>query len=255
MEENLFDIREKLALITGSSRGLGLTFAEGLGKAGATVILNGRDRERLLKAKEALSAQGIMAHAYSFDITDSDQVAAGVEKIVSDVGPVDILVNNAGVHKRGSLDELAGKIWDEMIAVNLTGAYLVTREVVKGMIARKQGKIINICSLMSEIGRATTGSYMAAKGGLKMLTKAMALDWAKDNIQVNGLAPGYFLTEMTRPLAEDPEFDSWLRARTPAHRWGDPSELIGPLRFLASDASSFITGQILFVDGGILASL
>jgi gluconate 5-dehydrogenase len=255
MEETLFDIRGKLVLITGSSRGLGLTFAQGLGKAGASVILNGRDSEKLRTARETLSSQGISAHACSFDITKQSQIAAGIERILRDIGPIDILVNNAGVHKRGSLDELAGEIWDEMIAVNLTGAYLVTQEVVKGMISRKRGKIINICSLMSEIGRATTGSYMAAKGGLKMLTKAMALDWAEHNIQVNGLAPGYFLTEMTRPLAEDPAFDSWLKARTPAHRWGDPSELIGPLRFLASDASSFVTGQILFVDGGILASL
>jgi gluconate 5-dehydrogenase len=255
MEETLFDIQGKLVLITGSSRGLGLTFAQGLGKAGASVILNGRDSEKLQTARETLSSQGISAHACSFDITKQSQIAAGIERILRDIGPIDILVNNAGVHKRGSLDELAGEIWDEMIAVNLTGAYLVTQEVVKGMISRKRGKIINICSLMSEIGRATTGSYMAAKGGLKMLTKAMALDWAEHNIQVNGLAPGYFLTEMTRPLAEDPAFDSWLKARTPAHRWGDPSELIGPLRFLASDASSFVTGQILFVDGGILASL
>jgi gluconate 5-dehydrogenase len=255
MEENLFDIRKKRILITGSSRGLGLTFAEGLGKAGACVILNGRNVERLQKAEETLCSQGIAAHACPFDITDRSQIAAGIERIVGDIGPIDILVNNAGVHKRGSLDALEGKVWDEMIAVNLTGAYQVAQEVVKGMIARKRGKIINICSLMSEIGRPTTGSYMAAKGGLKMLTKAMALDWAIHNIQVNGLAPGYFLTEMTRPLAEDPKFDAWLKARTPAHRWGDPSELIGPLRFLASDASSFVTGQILFVDGGILASL
>jgi len=191
----------------------------------------------------------------AFDVTRAEEVASAVGSIERQVGAVDILVNNAGVHKRGSLEELDPAVWEEMLAVNLTGAYLVSRHEVQGMIARRRGKIINICSLMSEIGRVTTGSYTAAKGGLKMLTKAMAIDWAKHNIQVNGLGPGYFLTEMTRPLAEDEQFDVWLRSRTPAGRWGDPEELIGPLLFLASDASSFVTGQILYVDGGILAAL
>ena len=166
-----------------------------------------------------------------------------------------MLVNNAGVNLRGPLAEIDPGAWDEVIATNLTGVFLTSRTVAEGMIARKRGKIINICSLMSEVGRASIGPYAASKGGVKMLTRAMAVEWAPHNIQVNGIGPGYFLTDMTRPLADDPKFDAWLRRRTPAGRWGRPEDLVGAAVFLSSRASDFVNGQILYVDGGLLAAI
>ena len=255
MSDALFDLGGRIALITGSSGGLGFTFARGLGQAGAEIVLNGRDEEKLSKAVDALQAQNLTAHGYAFDITRKQQVVENVSRIEREVGPIDILVNNAGVNLRGPMHELEEEAWNETLAINLTGAFLASQPVVKSMIERRRGKIVNICSLMSEVSRPKTASYSASKGGLKMLTKAMALELAQHNIQVNGIGPGYFITEMTQPLADDAPFDEWLRARTPAGRWGDPEELIGPLVFLCSDAASFVTGQILYVDGGILATL
>jgi len=255
MSLKMFELSHKIALITGSSRGLGLVFARGLGQAGATVVLNGRSQANLHKAVNELRDEGIAAFGYSFDVTKTDEIIRSVEAIEGQVGPIDILVNNAGVQLRGDLAEIEESVWNTVIKTNLTGAFLTSQQVFKKMIARKSGKIINICSLMSELGRNTTGAYTASKGGLKMLTKAMAVDWARHNIQINGIGPGYFITEMTQVLAENPEFDSWLKRRTPAGRWGRPEELIGTLVFLASDASSFVNGQIIYVDGGILASL
>ncbi len=255
MVHALFDLHGKVALIAGSSRGLGFAIAKGLGLAGATLVLNGRDEEKLRDAVSALSGEGLTVHGYSFDVTDEEKIGAKIPVIEEEVGPIQILVNSAGIQRRGPLEEVGESAWREVIDVNLTGVFLASKHVAQRMIARKAGKIINICSLMSEFGRPTTGPYAAAKGGVKMLTKAMAVEWAKYNIQVNGIGPGYFLTEMTRPLAEDPKFDAWIRSRTPAGRWGDPAELVGTAVYLASSASDFVTGQIIYVDGGILAAL
>jgi gluconate 5-dehydrogenase len=255
MSSKLFDLNGKLALITGSSRGLGFILAKGLGQAGATVVLNGLNEERLNKAVQTLSGEGIKTYGAAFDITQAKQIEEKVAWIENAVGPIDILVNNAGIQIRTSLEEFAEADWRRILDVNLTGAFLTAQQVVKGMIARQSGKIINICSLQSEVGRPTIAPYAASKGGLKMLTRGMTVDWAKHNIQINGVGPGYFITEMTQALADDPEFDTWLKGRTPAGRWGDPQELVGAVIFLASAASSFINGQIIYVDGGVLAAL
>jgi gluconate 5-dehydrogenase len=251
----MFSLARKTALITGSSRGLGLTIAQGLGKAGAKIILNGRSEESLLEAQKICAKNGIATDYSIFDVFDEKQVRDQINRIEKESGGIDILVNNAGIQKRKLLVEMTLEEWTSVLNVNLTGAFLVAREVVRGMIQRRFGKIINICSLMSEVGRETTGNYTASKGGLKMLTKAMAVEWAKYNIQVNGIGPGYFLTDLTKPLAENPEFNSWLKRRTPAERWGDPLELTGTAVFLASEASNFVNGQVIYVDGGFLASV
>ena len=255
MGDDLFDLSGSVALVTGASQGLGLVMAGGLARAGATVAINGRNAAKLAEAVDRLSKEGLTCHGFAFDVTDSGQVNAGVASIESQVAPIDILVNNAGVQRRAPLEKLSDRQWRESLDANLTGAFNVARAVAAGMIRRKQGKIINICSLMSELARETTGAYAAAKGGLKMLTRAMTVEWARHNIQINGIGPGYFITPMTKPLADDGDFDRWLTARTPAGRWGQPDELIGPAVFLASRASDFVNGQILYVDGGILAAL
>jgi len=255
LNSNDFDLKGRTALITGSGRGLGFCIARGLGMAGAQVVLNGRNRKQLEDAAEKLKAGNLPVRIACFDVTDKHQIAAGIQEIENQIGPLDILVNNAGIQKRGSLETIDEADWRAVIDVNLTGVFLTSQQAVQGMMKRRRGKIINICSLMSEIGRKTIGPYTAAKGGLKMLTRAMALEWAAYNIQVNGIGPGYFITEMTKPLVEDPEFDTWIKSRTPAGRWGDPDELVGPAVFLASDASSFVTGQILYVDGGVLSTI
>jgi len=253
--DNLFDLTGRRVLVTGSSRGIGLALARGLGRAGAELILNGRNSETLQKAVESLKADGLQAVGKCFDITDENAVIETIIAIESDLGPIDILINNAGIQRRFTLLEMEKKAWDEVIGTNLTGAFLVSRAIAKGMISRKAGKIINICSMMSEVARPTVGNYTAAKGGLKMLTRAMTVEWAPHNIQINGIGPGYFETEMTKPLRENKEFDSWIKSRTPAGRWGKPEELVGAAIFLASRASDFVNGQILYVDGGLLASV
>jgi gluconate 5-dehydrogenase len=255
MTHTLFDLRGKVTLITGSSHGLGFAIARGLGQAGATLVLNGRDEEKLKNAVSILSGEALTVYGYAFDVTDEEKIQATVPLIEEEVGPIHILVNSAGIQRRGPLESIEESTWREVIDINLTGVFLASKHVAHKMMARKSGKIINICSLMSEFGRPTTGPYAASKGGVKMLTKAMAVEWAKYNIQVNGLGPGYFLTPMTKPLAEDPKFDAWIRSRTPAGRWGDPAELVGTAIYLASNASDFVTGQIIYVDGGILAAL
>ena len=255
MSHKLFDLSGKIALITGSIRGLGFSFARGLAGAGATVVLNARNEKQLMDSVSELIQEGFNAHDYVFDVTQKKQIAHQIIKIEQEVGPIDILMNNAGANLRGSLKDFEESRWYESINLNLTSAFLTSQQVVQGMIARRSGKIINTCSLMSEVGRPTTGPYTAAKGGLKMLTKAMALEWAAYNIQVNGIGPGYFITELTKPLADDPEFDSWIKRRTPAGRWGNPEELTGTAVYLASDASNFVTGQIIYVDGGVLTTL
>ena len=255
MRTSLFDLTGKVALITGSYQGLGLAIARGLGEAGATLILNGRNDAKLQQAISLLSGEGFKVTGSCFDVSNAAQIQERVPTIERQVGQIDILVNNAGIQRRSPLEEFAEGVWREVLETNLTGVFLITKQIVQGMIARKSGKIINICSLMCEMGRPTVGAYTAAKGGVKMLTKAMAVEWGKHNIQVNGIGPGYFATEMNRPLKENPQFDSWIRSRTPAGRWGDPDELIGGAVFLASRASSFVNGQIIYVDGGILAAL
>lgn len=255
MTTHLFDLTGKLALVTGSYQGLGLAIARGLGEAGAALVLNGRNEAKLAEAVSRLSAEGLRVTGRRFDVSRAAEIREEIPALEREVGQVDILVNNAGIQRRSPLEQFEETVWREVLDTNLTGLFLVTRQVVRGMIARKAGKIINICSLMCEMGRPTVGAYTAAKGGVKMLTKAMAVEWGKHNIQVNGIGPGYFATEMNRPLKENREFDAWIRSRTPAGRWGEPEELVGAAVFLASRASDFVNGQIIYVDGGILAAL
>jgi len=251
MVNDLFNLEGKIVLITGSSRGIGYALAEGLGEAGCTIILNGSNIDRLTKSVNNLKKKKIIVSGYNFDVTDENQVERQIKRIEQDIGPIDILINNAGITYRKSLEEFSLEDWQRIIDINLTGAFITSKSVVKGMIKRKQGKIINICSVQSKLARPTIAPYAASKGGLKMLTQGMATDWGKHNIQVNGIAPGYFKTELTKPLYEDKEFDTWLCARTPANRWGDPNELVGSAVFLASKASDYVNGHVLFVDGGL----
>jgi gluconate 5-dehydrogenase len=253
--DSLFSIKDKVALITGSSRGIGFSLAAGLALNGAKVILNGRDEAVLESAKMALEDNGISVFTSAFDITRKEQISDQIDNIENAFGGIDILVNNAGVIIRKPVIDLEEAEWDTVIDTNLKGAFLVSQMVAVGMIERQSGKIINICSMQSEIARNTAAAYAASKGGMKMLTKSMAAEWAKYNIQVNGIGPGYFLTEQTKPLSDDPEFNTWLKGRTPAGRWGTPDELIGTLIYLSSEASNFVNGHIVYVDGGVLATI
>jgi gluconate 5-dehydrogenase len=238
------------ALVTGSSQGIGLGLATALAAAGAQVILNGRDPDRLATAATGLRNAGHAAiEISSFDVTDETAVQAAVAAL----GPIDILVNNTGINRRGPLVSTSLSDWNAVLQTNLTSAFLVARAAAPAMIARGSGKVVNVCSLMSELARPTTAPYAAAKGGLKMLTRAMCAEWARHNIQVNGLAPGYILTPLTAPLAADPQFDAWIKGRTPAGRWGNVADLTGACVFLASPAADFVNGQILTVDGGLSA--
>jgi gluconate 5-dehydrogenase len=240
-----FDLSGRSALVTGSTRGLGLALARALAGAGARVAVNGRSPEAA--ASVAASLEG--ATAAAFDVTDEAAVAAGVGAL----GPVDVLVNNAGITLRKPLLDVSVEEWRGVLEANLTSAYLMARAVAPGMIERGAGKIVNVCSVMSELARETIAPYTAAKGGLKMLTRAMCSEWARHGIQVNALAPGYFETDLTVPLRADAEFDAWLRRRVPAGRWGVPDDLAGAVVFFASSASDYVNGQILFVDGGLTA--
>jgi gluconate 5-dehydrogenase len=251
----LFDLTGRTALITGSSQGIGFALAQGLAQAGAAVVLNGRDETKLAAAAATLQATGARVATAAFDVTDSAAIPDAIERIERDFGPLGILINNAGIHRRAPLLEMTEAQWREVLDTDLTSAFLVARTVAPRMIARGAGKIINICSVISEVARPTIANYAAAKGGLKMLTRAMAVEWARHGLQCNGIGPGYILTELNRPLVENPEFDRWIRGRTPAGRWGRPEELAGAAVFLASPASDFVNGQILYVDGGLLAGL
>jgi gluconate 5-dehydrogenase len=257
MSLNLFDLTGKTALITGATHGLGKAMAIGLGQAGAILVINGASsQEKLDKAVAEYKALGLKAHGYLFDVTNETQVMENISKIEKEVGHIDILVNNAGIIKRIPLEEMEVSDFEEVVKVDLVSPFIVSKHVVKGMIARKEGKIINICSMMSELGRNTVGAYAAAKGGLKMLTRNMATEWAKHNIQVNGIGPGYFATAQTAPIRVDGHpFNDFIVGRTPAGKWGDPDELQGAAIFLSSKASNFVNGQIVYVDGGILATI
>ncbi|QXP57546.1 gluconate 5-dehydrogenase [Cellulophaga sp. HaHa_2_95] len=257
MSISLFDLKGKIALVTGSTHGLGMAMAMGLGKAGATIIVNGNSsQDKIATALAAYKAEGINAFGYKFNVTDEDQVKAAVKSIETEVGTIDILVNNAGIIKRTPLEDMEVSDFREVVDVDLVSPFIVSKHVVKGMIARKSGKIINICSMMSELGRNTVGAYAAAKGGLKMLTQNMATEWAKHNIQINGIGPGYFATTQTAPIrVEGHPFNDFIVNRTPAAKWGDPNDLSGAAIFLSSKASDFVNGHILYVDGGILATI
>jgi gluconate 5-dehydrogenase len=250
-----FDLSGKTALVTGSSQGIGLAIAQGLGEAGARIILNGRDTKKLDAAHAQLMAKGMAISVAAFDVTDEDAVNKGIARIEQEGPAIDILVNNAGMQFRTALEDFPLSKWRELMQVNVESAFIVSKAVVKGMIARKAGKIINISSVQSELGRPTIAPYTATKGAIKMLTKGMCADWARHNIQVNAIGPGYFKTPLNQALVDNPEFSGWLEKRTPAGRWGTTDELIGAAIFLASPASSFVNGHILYVDGGITSVL
>jgi gluconate 5-dehydrogenase len=251
----LFDLSGRTALITGASKGIGFALATALGSAGARVVINGRGADALERACAALKAQGVQAHVAAFDVTDAAAVDAGVARIEAEIGAIDILVNNAGMQHRGAFAEFPTDAWHKITSTNIDSVFFVGRAVARHMIPRKRGRIINVCSVQSELGRPGIAPYAATKGAVKMLTKGMAIDLGKHGIQVNGLGPGYFKTELTQALVADEAFSAWLAGRTPAGRWGEVHELGGAVIFLASDAASFVSGHILYVDGGITASL
>jgi gluconate 5-dehydrogenase len=252
---SLFDLTGRLALVTGSSKGIGLAFAEALAEAGAAVVLNARNAEELEATRARLAEAGHTVHAFAFDVTDSAAVMANVARIESEVGPIDILFNNAGMQYRAPLEDFPEEAWRRIMATNLDSVFYVGQAVARQMIPRGRGRIVNTCSVGSEIARVTIAPYTTSKGAVKMLTKAMCVDWAKHGLQVNGIGPGYFKTTLNRALYENPEFDAWVKQRTPAGRWGTLDELKGVAVFLASDAASFVNGQVIYVDGGLVSAL
>jgi len=256
MSINLFDLTGKVALVTGAVHGLGMAMAKGLGNAGATIVVNNNSADALESAVAEYKASGLRAYGYVFDVTDDKVVAESIAKIEAEVGPIDILVNNAGIIKRTPIIDMEVPDFELVIKIDLVGPFIVSKHVAKSMIKRGGGKIINICSMMSELGRDSVSAYAAAKGGLKMLTRSMATEWAKFNIQTNGIGPGYFATSQTAPIRVDGHpFNEFIISRTPAGRWGDPEDLQGAAIFLSSKASDFVNGHILYVDGGILATI
>ena len=250
-----FDLSGKIALVTGAYRGLGFAIATGLARAGATVVLNARKADAVDEAAQALREQGLAAHTSVFDVTDRAAVRAAVAAIHAKHGAVDILFNNAGIQRRGALVDFSQSDWDAVIATNLTAPFLVSQAVLPGMIAKRRGKIVHIASLMSEMARPSVVPYTAAKGGVRQLTRGMAVELAPHNIQVNAIAPGYFATEMNRALLDNAEFTAWVNKRTPAGRWGNPTEIAGLAVFLASSASDYVTGQMMIIDGGMSVAL
>ena len=255
MSHPLFSLAGRTALVTGSSRGLGLAIAEGLAVAGARIVLNGVDAARLDASVAALRGKGHDVLACAFDVCDEAAVVAAFARFDAEGIDIDILVNNAGVQFRKPMVELATEDWRRVMETNLTSAFVVGREAAKRMIPRRRGKVINIGSLTSELARATVAPYTVAKGGIKMLTRAMTAEWAPHNIQANAIGPGYMFTDMNQALIDNAAFDAWVKGRTPAGRWGKPDELIGTAVYLASDASNYVSGQIIYVDGGMISVL
>ncbi|MGW9402890.1 SDR family oxidoreductase [Arthrobacter sp. NPDC055585] len=253
MAADMFDISGRVALVTGSSRGIGNAIARGLAGAGAVVVLNGLDADRLEGARAALAAEfgEDRIFARRFDVTDAVQAADGVAWVEREVGPLSILVNNAGVQHRVPMLELDVADWERVMRTNLTSAFLVGREAARHMIPRGRGKIINIASVQTDLARPTIAPYTASKGGIRNLTRAMTAEWAGEGLQINAIAPGYIHTEMTQNLVDDEAFNSWILGRTPAHRWGSVEDIVGPAIWLASDASNFVNGQVVFIDGGM----
>jgi gluconate 5-dehydrogenase len=248
-----FDLSGRRALVTGGGSGLGLAIARGLVMAGARVVINGRNRERLEEAAAALRREGGTVDVAAFDVTRSDAVSQHVAALERD-HPIDILVNNAAVNRRAPLETFSDEQWHALMAANVDGPFFVARAVIPGMKARRRGKIINLCSLASDLGRPNIAPYATSKGGVRMLTRALAVELAPHNIQVNGIAPGFFRTEMNAALVDDAEFSAWVARRTPAGRWADPPEIAGAAVFLASAAADYVTGHILAVDGGFAAA-
>jgi gluconate 5-dehydrogenase len=253
--QDLFDLDGQLALVTRSAAGIGYALARGLAQAGARIVLNGRDEGRLTEATASLASEGLSVHQALFDVTKNKEVRAAIDRVEAEVGAVDILINNAGIQRRMPLDEFPEEDWHQIIRTNLDSIFFVSQAVVRHMIPRRRGRIINMCSVQSELGRPGIAPYTATKGAVKMLTKGMAIDWGKHGIRVNGLGPGYFKTTLNAALVANETFSAWLTDRTPLGRWGEVDELVGAAVFLASEASSFVTGHVLYVDGGVTAQL
>ncbi|MEO1224566.1 MAG: SDR family oxidoreductase [Pseudomonadota bacterium] len=251
----LFDLNGRRALVTGSSQGIGLSLAEGLAAAGAEIVLNGRNGAKLKGAAEQMTGAGAKVRTLGFDVTDHDAVRAAIDGFEAEVGPIDILVNNAGMQHRSPLEEFPADAFESLLQTNIASVFHVGQAVARHMIRRGRGKIVNICSVQTALARQGIAPYTATKGAVANLTKGMAADWAKYGLQCNGLAPGYFDTPLNAALVADPDFTSWLEKRTPAGRWGHVEELVGTCIFLSSDASSFVNGTTIFVDGGISACL
>lgn len=251
----MFSLRGKRALVTGSSRGIGYGIAEALAGAGAEIIINSRNPEALGAAAATLSEGGANVRALAFDVTSEASVEDAIAHAENEMGPIDILVNNAGVQHRSALEDFPLDKFEMVMATNVTSAFLVGRAVARGMIARGRGKIINICSVMSDLARPSIAPYAASKAAIANLTRGMAVDWARHGLHINGIAPGYIATELNAALLDNPEFNAWIEKRTPMGRWGAPEELGGAAVFLASEASSFVNGHILYVDGAFTATV
>ena len=255
MPVTLFDLTGRIALVSGSSRGIGLALARGLGEAGAQLVVNGRDAATLESAAGELRAAGLAVHAAPFDVGDPEACAAAVGRIEAEIGPIDILVNNAGIQRRAPFVDFPAEAYREVQRVNVDGVFFLAQAVARGMVARQRGKIVNICSVGSELGRATIVPYTTSKGAVRMLTRGRCAELARHNIQINGIAPGYIGTDLNKDLMADKAFSGWVEARTPAGRWGTVEEVVGSCIFLASRASDYVNGHILYVDGGITAAL
>lgn len=255
MANSLFSLEGRVALVTGSGQGIGFALARGLAEHGASVVLNGRDTARIGGAVEKLRNAGFKAHASVFDVTDFQAINEDIARIEAEIGAIDILINNAGIQFRAPLEDFPEEQWERLFKTNVSGAFHAGKAVARHMIPRGKGKIINIGSVQSELARPNIAPYTATKGAIRNLTRGMCADWAKHGLQINAIAPGYFRTEMNQALVDNPEFSGWLEKRTPAGRWGNVDELIGAAVFLASDASSFVNGHTLYVDGGMTASV
>ena len=253
MVQSIFDLTGHRAFISGSSRGIGFTIARGLAEAGAEIVLNARNAAEVDKARQELAAAGHRVHARPFDVSDPAAVAKNIDAIEAEIGAIDILFNNAGIQRRGPLVDVTAQTWRDVMSVNVDSVFIVGQAVARHMIPRGRGKIVNTCSVGSELARPTIAPYTTSKGAVKMLTKSMCAEWARHGLQINGIGPGYFKTELNVALHTNPAFNQWVETRTPAGRWGELPELVGVAVFLASEASSYVNGQVFYVDGGFTA--